>query len=137
MRLRFKGDGAVDDAGNEKPCVVFGHTFVPGEWESPDLLPAQLAKLAGNPAFDFEGKVPPAVAAPVPQAEPDPEADEEQAPPAEGTEAVAPVEIPDDWTTRHWKKRQAIAAKIDPQADGVNAEASDAIIAAEIARRAG
>ena len=49
MRVRFLGDGDVDEDGVGKPCVVFGHTFPVGEWvEVPDAL----TKLAHNPMFE-------------------------------------------------------------------------------------
>ena len=52
------------------------------------------------------------------------------------------VVIPDDWRSLHWKQRVALAEKLNGSADLVPAdgqsktEAADAVIAAEVERRA-
>lgn len=53
------------------------------------------------------------------------------------------IGIPDDWQSLHWKQRVALAEKLNGDAvltpaDGeTQGEAADAVIAAEVARRAG
>lgn len=55
----------------------------------------------------------------------------------------APLDIPADWPSLHWKQRVALAEKLNGEAalipaDGeTQGEAADAVIAAEVARRAG
>lgn len=53
MRVRFKGDGALDGEGRPVPCVVFGHVFPVGEWIEHDE-----PRLARNPMFETEGAQP-------------------------------------------------------------------------------
>lgn len=56
---------------------------------------------------------------------------------------AALIEIPADWQSLHWKQRVALAEKLNgadvlTPADGeTQGEAADAVIAAELARRAG
>ena len=57
-------------------------------------------------------------------------------------DGVEIVEIPSEWKALHWKQRVALAEKLLggdlPALDGQSqTEAADAVIAAEIARRAG
>lgn len=49
MRVRFLGDGDLDEDGVGKPCAVFGQTFPVGEW-----VETQHPKLATHPLFDVE-----------------------------------------------------------------------------------
>jgi hypothetical protein len=49
MRVRFLGDGDLNEDGAGKPCVVFGQSFPVGEW-----VETRNAKLADNPMFEAE-----------------------------------------------------------------------------------
>lgn len=55
----------------------------------------------------------------------------------------APIEIPADWQSLHWKQRVALAEKLNgadvltPANGETQGEAADAVITAEVARRAG
>lgn len=54
----------------------------------------------------------------------------------------APVEIPGDWQSLHWKQRVALAEKLNgdaalvPAEGQTQADAADVVIAAEVVRRA-
>lgn len=109
MRFLYKGDGSRDGEGEENPCAVFGHTFPIGEWVSVELPIGQAQKLAGNPMFETEG-----VAAP-----------------------AGPVEIPDGWETLPFLTKRALAAKLQPLADGAKGPEVLSIIKAELAKRQG
>lgn len=60
----------------------------------------------------------------------------------DGDEGSSEIEIPDDWKALHWKTRVALAEKLNGDAALTPAEgqtesaAADALIEAEIARRA-
>lgn len=52
-RVRYLGDGDVDDNGVPKPCLAFGLEFPVDVWVETD------APLSGNPMFEVDGEPPP------------------------------------------------------------------------------
>lgn len=61
----------------------------------------------------------------------DPKIHELYAPPG------APIIIPDDWESLHWKQRVSLARRIVGGDDEITSDGANEIIAAEVAKRAG